>query len=138
MKKFITLILTLSIVFSTVFGLTSCFAPQEEKVAKLTLRFYNNGDRHAVIEIDLHNPQIPELPENPTKEGYIFDGWFFDDNTWEKPLTEEAIDDIFDKYKEQLLEDDEIDDVLKIYAKFIEDVPINPTPEPEPDRKSVV
>ena len=27
------------------------------------------------------------IPENPTKDGYTFDGWYWDDGEWQKPFT---------------------------------------------------
>ena len=31
------------------------------------------------------------MPDNPTKEGYIFDGWFWDKDVWEKPFTANSL-----------------------------------------------
>ena len=32
-----------------------------------------------------------KLPDNPEKEGYIFDGWYFDNEVWEKPFTANSL-----------------------------------------------
>ena len=48
-----------------------------------TVNFYVDGELKTTIDID----SSFELPENPTKEGYDFDGWYFDENSWQKPLT---------------------------------------------------
>lgn len=35
--------------------------------------------------------EVIELPQNPTKEGYTFGGWFWDENTWEVPFTANSL-----------------------------------------------
>ena len=31
------------------------------------------------------------IPENPTKDGYTFDGWYWDDGEWQKPFTANSL-----------------------------------------------
>ena len=50
-----------------------------------------------------------EIPKNPKKEGYEFDGWYLDEGKWNDPFTANS-----------LLDTPISDDmVLKVYAKFI-------------------
>ena len=60
-----------------------------------------------------------KMPENPTKEGYTFDGWYWDNDVWEKPFTANSI-------LEMPLSSDMSD--MKVYAKWEQE---NSTPLPE-------
>ena len=57
-----------------------------------------------VLDIEAGAPVV--LPPTPTKEGYIFDGWYRDKDTWQEPFTE-------DPFSEMQTED------LTVYAKWI-------------------
>lgn len=58
-----------------------------------------------------------EIPKNPEKEGYEFDGWYLDEGKWDDPFTANS-----------LLDTPISDDmVLKVYAKF------NPVTEEDSD-----
>ena len=46
------------------------------------------------------------MPENPTKDGFIFDGWFWDEGTWQKPFTANS------------LLDTPLSSDMSVYAKF--------------------
>ena len=48
------------------------------------------------------------IPNNPTKEGFVFDGWFWDNGTFEVPFTANS------------LLDTPIEDDLTVYAKWVE------------------
>ena len=49
-----------------------------------TITFYSNGEVYKTSVISEINPII--LPTKPTKNGYDFEGWYFDNNTWLEPL----------------------------------------------------
>ncbi len=52
---------------------------------KYTVTFYAGEDVAGVIETS--GNEILVLPEAPQKEGYAFEGWFFDNETWRNELT---------------------------------------------------
>lgn len=47
------------------------------------------------------------MPDNPTKEGYVFDGWYWDDDVFEDRVTEESLSDVTSD--------------VTVYAKWVED-----------------
>ena len=49
-----------------------------------------------------------KIPNNPTREGYEFEGWFWDKDIWEKPFTANSILDA------------PIESNMKVYAKWTE------------------
>lgn len=50
--------------------------------------------------------EIIKMPENPTKDGYTFGGWFWDKDVWEKPFTANS------------LLDAPLSSDMSVYAKF--------------------
>ena len=57
---------------------------------KYKLSFDSNGGTEcaAVSSDDITTLKIPS---NPKKENFVFDGWFWDDGSWEKPFTVNSI-----------------------------------------------
>ena len=49
------------------------------------LNFVSDGAVYSVIDIE--NDKTIKLPEDPQKEDYEFEGWYWDDGEWEKPFT---------------------------------------------------
>ena len=43
-------------------------------------------DGKVVHKVSTLGDDVIELPENPTKDGYTFDGWYWDLNTFKKPF----------------------------------------------------
>lgn len=41
--------------------------------------------------INTNGSEIIIMPDNPTKEGYEFDGWFWDKDTWERDFTANSL-----------------------------------------------
>ena len=41
--------------------------------------------------ISTSGKEVVKMPEDPTKEGYTFDGWYWDKDTWEKPFTANSL-----------------------------------------------
>ena len=99
-KRFLTLILTLTAMLTCVFGLTAC----DKNVNNFNLSFKVDGEVYQTITTT-GNESI-SIPENPTKTGYTFDGWFWDKDVWSKPFTANS------------LLDAPISSDMSVYAKF--------------------
>ncbi len=83
MKKFTILLLSVVMALCTVFGVTACSAK------KYTLKFMVDGaEVHQIVTSG--NEEIT-LPQEPTKTGYTFDGWYFDDVTFEQEFTANSL-----------------------------------------------
>ena len=98
MKK--KIVILLGVVFALVlsFALTAC-----GKVA-LKLTFKVDGEVYQTISTS--GNEVISMPENPTKDGFIFDGWFWDEGTWQKPFTANS------------LLDTPLSSDMSVYAKF--------------------
>ncbi len=134
------------IVLSTLLVIISVFSMgclQKDKKAKL--KFIVDGDVYETIVLEDFD-EI-NMPQDPVKEGMIFDGWYWDEGVWHIKLDES-----------QLFRG-EITNNAEVYAKWIVDpnagdntpddpipddptpdtptpddpIPEDPTPEPEPE-----
>ena len=56
--------------------------------------------------ISTNGEESIKLPDNPQKEGYIFDGWYWDNEFWKKPFTANS------------LLDTPLSSDMSVYAKF--------------------
>ena len=52
-------------------------------VTVCSINFIADGAVYA--KISTKGKEAIKLPDNPTKDGYVFDGWYFDNEVWEKP-----------------------------------------------------
>ena len=75
--------------------------PQETKYA---LSFYVGEQKHA--EVSTNGKSALTMPEQPTKKGYKFEGWYFDDQTFTNQLRADT------------LMSDPISANTSVYAKF--------------------
>jgi uncharacterized repeat protein (TIGR02543 family) len=57
---------------------------------KFTLYFDSNGGTE-VSPILTDGSSTVSMPENPTKEGFIFDGWYWDNNIFSQPFTANSL-----------------------------------------------
>lgn len=55
--------------------------------------FVVDGETYATIELDESN--LLTLPDDPAKEGHIFEGWYWDKNEWDIPFYEDDIPESF-------------------------------------------
>ena len=97
-KRFLTFILTITAILTCIFGLTAC-----NKV-EFKVNFVVDGEVYSTI--NTNGEEVIKTPENPIKEGYTFDGWFWDKEVWEKPFTANS------------LLDEPISSDMSVYAKF--------------------
>ncbi len=74
------------------------------KVENFNLSFKVDGENHSTISTN--GSEAVTIPENPTKEGYTFDGWYWDKDVWSKPFTPNS------------LMDAPISSDMSVYAKF--------------------
>jgi uncharacterized repeat protein (TIGR02543 family) len=80
-KNVISLVLAVLLLISL---LTACGSNVPFKID-----FIVDGDVYHTVD-SKGNEEI-QLPADPEKEGYIFDGWYWDKDTWEKPFTANSI-----------------------------------------------
>ena len=96
-KLVMILLLAVSIIFGS-FGLVACGE------SGYSIKFMIDGKVYATVSSS-GNEEI-ELPEDPVKPNYTFDGWFVDDGTFEKEFTA------------QYLVDKTLDADLSVYSKW--------------------
>ena len=48
-------------------------------------------DGSVYAKISTKGNEIVNLPANPKKEGYVFDGWYWDNEVWKKPFTANSL-----------------------------------------------
>ncbi|MEG2084704.1 MAG: InlB B-repeat-containing protein, partial [Clostridia bacterium] len=96
-KYFFILIMMFAIILAGVLG--AC----EDMPSNITIKFMLDKDTE-YVSVKIVNGKIT-LPENPTKEGFTFDGWF-SDLSLEKAFDENAI----------------FNSEIKVYAKFTKNV----------------
>ena len=80
MKKLVTILL----VVLSIVGLFSCFGRVE-----FELNFIVDDETYDTIITE--GKEIVKIPPNPTKEGYSFDGWYWDKDEWNKPFTANSL-----------------------------------------------
>lgn len=84
-KKSLSIILI--IVLAMVLSLTAC-----NKTVDITLTFIVDGEVYHTI--DTNGNEAITMPSNPSKEGYTFEGWFWDRDVWDKPFTANSLLDV--------------------------------------------
>ena len=97
MKKVVVLLLTLTVLLSALLTLASCGTPPTPEAVIVKLNFLAGNEVLASFDVDLNDLKIPAFPDNPTKQGFTFDGWFFDSESFTKPANEQTIKDCFDQ-----------------------------------------
>ncbi len=88
MKKVLLMILA----FMCVFGLAACegLFDSETVQKSYVITFQPNNGEEAFTITTTGNESIL-LPDAPVRNGYTFDGWYFDENVWNKPFTEDTL-----------------------------------------------
>ncbi len=82
-KKILLTLITILMSCMTVFSLTAC------NRVEFKVNFVVDGVVYATI--DTNGQEIIRMPENPTKEDYTFDGWYWDKDTWQTPFTANSL-----------------------------------------------
>lgn len=96
-KKFYTLVLL--VLFVPLAMLFSACGKIEFKI-----KFIVDGQEYAIV--NTAGNETISMPDNPTKEEYEFDGWYWDNNVWQEPFTANSL-------LNQPLNSD-----MKVYAKW--------------------
>ena len=87
MKQAILRGLLLVLLLSTsIFVLFSC---GDKESPKYELEFFVDGESYNTLTIE-SNATV-EMPTDPSKTGYEFNGWYYDKNIWSKKYNGEAI-----------------------------------------------
>lgn len=104
----------------TVLLVTLLFTACVTNPVKFELYFRVDGMIYSTISTTGH--ETIAAPKDPVKEGYTFDGWYWDDGVWERPFTANS-----------LLEAP-ISSNMSVYAKFtkIGDKPVEPIDPVDP------
>ena len=99
MKKIKVILFSLLLVMVPM--LSSC---GNDKTNKFSVIFRDGEEIYSIFET-AGNEEV-SLPENPTKENYIFDGWYFDEDVWQNQLNKESYN------------DDKLEENVSVYAKW--------------------
>ena len=100
MRKFSVITIEIFILIAmSFFGFTGC-----NKVVKYNLSFIVDNQIYATI--NTAGNEIIAIPENPTKEDYIFDGWYWDNETFQNEFTAEYY------------QNTELTENINVYAKW--------------------
>ena len=98
-KRILTFILTFTSLITAVFGVTACSS------VEFKVDFVVDGAVYATVQTN--GSEIIKMPENPTKEDHVFDGWYWDKDVWQKPFTANS------------LLDAPLSSDMRVYAKFV-------------------
>ncbi len=82
-KRVLTFILTFTALITAVFGVTACSS------VEFKVNFMVDGAVYATVQTN--GSEIIKMPENPTKEDHVFDGWYWDEGIWERPFTANSL-----------------------------------------------
>jgi len=102
-----SLIVTLLSVLICSAILVGCTLPNDQSVT-FEIKFYN-ADVH-IDSVDTVGNEAIILPESPSRDGYSFGGWFYDNTTWKTQLTA-------DSYVDTELTED-----VSVYAKWTKNI----------------
>ena len=101
-KKRLTIsILCLLMLIISMFTFSACGGG---KVENFNLSFKVDGENYSTISTN--GSEVVVIPQNPSKEGYTFEGWYWDKDVWSKPFTANS------------LLDTPISSDMSVYAKF--------------------
>ena len=105
MKKLFSRVLIVLFLIIILFSISGC-----KKKVKFNVNFYVENQIYEVV--GTNGKEVIEMPINPTKDGYTFEGWYWDEGTWFKPFTAQSL------VQTPLKED------MNVYAYFLdEDAP---------------
>lgn len=77
-------VLAIVLLLIALVSVTACGKETDFKVD-----FIVDGNVYATIHTS--GKEVLKMPDDPTKDGYIFDGWFRDEGSWKKPFTANSL-----------------------------------------------
>ena len=80
MKKLVAILL----IMLSIVGLSSCLGGVE-----FELNFVVDSETYDTVSTN--GKEIVKMPSDPTKDGYTFDGWYWDKDEWNKPFTSNSL-----------------------------------------------
>ncbi|MBR2296294.1 MAG: leucine-rich repeat protein, partial [Clostridia bacterium] len=72
---------------------------------EISINFVVDGEVYKTVTTT--GEETIKMPENPVKDGYVFDGWYWDNDTFQKPFTANSL------LEQELMED------MTVYAKWV-------------------
>ncbi len=102
-KKLLSFIFTLCLILPCAFMLSACNIFKSEEPTEYTITFLVDNQEYSTLKTT--GNEAIELPDNPTKVGYTFNGWYLD----------EDFESLFD---DEYYLDKELTTNINIYAKF--------------------
>lgn len=100
MRKFMRFLTVFAFVFLLFCGLAAC-----GQDVNFTVNFMVDEEIYA--SVSTAGAATIEMPSNPTKDGFVFDGWYWDNGTWQNPFTANS------------LLNAPLSDDMSVYAKFV-------------------
>ena len=82
-KRFMGIIAAIVAIFCGLFAFSAC------SKAEFKVNFVVDGAVYATL--NTNGEEIIKMPENPTKDDYDFDGWYWDKDTWQTPFTANSL-----------------------------------------------
>lgn len=107
-KNFAIIVLTFVCSLACILGLSAC-----NNRVDMTISFVVDGEIYSTINTS--GNEVIAIPQNPSKDGYIFDGWYWDNETWQRPFTANSL------LNEPITAD------MSVYAKFTKDAILHGT-----------
>ena len=99
-KGFLSKIIVLCLLLTIIVSVAAC-----TQVVEFKVNFIVDGEIYKTV--NTAGEEAISLPADPTKNGYIFDGWYWDEDVWSRPFTAESL------LTEKLTAD------MSVYAKWI-------------------
>ena len=99
-KGILSKIIGLCLLLTIIASLAAC-----TQVVEFKVNFIVDGEIYKTV--NTVGEEAISLPADPTKNGYIFDGWYWDEDVWSRPFTAESL------LTEKLTAD------MSVYAKWI-------------------
>ncbi len=73
---------------SVIFLITALFSACDRNYSFMLYFETNGGNEIPAVSVNYGDSEADIIPNDPVREGYIFGGWYLDNDTWKKPFTE--------------------------------------------------